>query len=715
MNSLVSLHASRRRPLHPVARFGLLAMVWLPCGTPGAQAADLVGASQVVASVRALLAAPAEAAAPADNGKMAALANDLAALRGGWTTMTPDAAAACWLSLADRLHELQSAAQRDPSRGAIGQDWDGFGIGMGGEIAGGSTGTVTLVTLFDALPGPPVWNALRTQIESREAVTPAEQKHKLALNLLANLLLDDRAGFDAAIKDGDARFRKIGERSVSDVKNVLDKLRRAAVLRNLRAPADAVNAFRQVIDLPLDPEAGAYEVQVPDLVGIAGEKEARALLRKAIRVPYLKLGVPGGGPTLSLLKEVVAADIASLQRPQWALINSSADVSLFEAMDRKFPARSTDEDSEDVTSMVTGGRYGRGGQDYERHHALGYYLLGLTEADRIGDAVSATLTAAEAEDFELYLNLDVRALTDSNAVSRLAQYCEDVLAKRSVESLWSVYTAVANRAGRGEAALKLLRERIVDPALGLESRVRLQNHYLAALLAMDRVDEAAAFCREAIKTRKPVGRERVYESAQIPMRLAQLGRLLGRKDWVEEGVAAMLQSDPAGSNQSLENILANDREALLVFKEAGRLADVEALAVAALAKRMRENHQNRDGVEAVDILGPLAAVYDAAGRPADVMALLEHAPWWGVEDVGELVSDDPLQVAVLHALVATGRTREAARFARLILVTNPDDDNVYSVLADVEGIRCLSFLEDLNQRDRFEERPLIWKAEVLPC
>jgi hypothetical protein len=29
---------------------------------------------------------------------------------------------------------------------------------------------------------------------------------------------------------------------------------------------------------------------------------------------------------------------------------------------------------------------------------------------------------------------------------------------------------------------------------------------------MDRVDEAAAFCREAIKTRKPGGRERAYEA-----------------------------------------------------------------------------------------------------------------------------------------------------------------------------------------------------------
>ena len=694
-------------------RFGLLAMTWLACVAPVAQAAGFVGATQVVANVKAALAAPAAAAAPADDGKRTTLANDLAALRTGWTNLAPAAAADRWLSLADRLHDLQTAAQSDPSRAAIMFDWDEYG--MGGESAGGSTGTVTLVTLLDALPGPPAWNALRAKIESRAAATPAEQKRKLALTLLADLLLDDRAGFDAAIKDGDARFRKIGDSSVRDVKNVLDNLRRAAVQRNLRAPADAVNAFRQVIDLPLDPEAGAYDVQVPDLVGIAGEKEARALLRKAIRIPYLKLQVPGGGPTLSLLKEVVTADIDKLQRPQWALIRSSADVSLFEAMDRKFPERAADDDSEAVASMVTGGRSGRGGQDYERRQALGYYLLGLTEAGRIGDAVTATLTAAEAADFELYLNLDVRSLTDSNAVSRLAQYCEGVLVKRSVESLWNVYAAVANRAGRGEAALKLLQKRMADPTTGPESLDRLQNHHLDTLLAMDRVDEAAAFCREAIKTRKPGGREHAYESAQIPSRLAQLGRILGRKDWVAEGVAAMLHADPTGSNQRLESIIyANDSEALLAFKEAGRLADVEALAVDALAKRIRENQQNGDATEAVQVLGTLAAVYDAAGRPADVMALLEQAPWWGVEDVGDLVSADPsLQVAVLHALAATGRTREAARLARLILVTRPDDDNVYSVLVDVEGIRCLSFLEDLSQRDRFEERPLIWKAEVL--
>jgi tetratricopeptide (TPR) repeat protein len=698
---------------HPMALLGLLATVWLACGAPEAQAADFAGASQVVVRVMAAIAAPAAAAVPTDDGKMVALANDLAGLRAGWTNMTPDAAAARWLSLADRLYELQSADPNNPFRASIMHDWDEYV--MAGEIAGGSTGTVTLVTLLDSLPGPPAWSALRAQIESRSATTPAEQKRNLTLMLMANLLLDDRAGFDAVIKDGDARFRKIGDRSVSDVKSVLEHLRRAAVQRNLRTPADAVNAFRQVIDLPLDPEAGAVDVQVPDLVGIAGEKEARILLNKAIRVPYLKFRVPGGGSTLSLLKEVVAADIASLQRPQWALINSSADVSLFEAMDRKFPARSADEDSEDVMSMVTdGGRYGRGEQDYERRGALGYYLLALIEAGRIDDAVSATLKAAEAEGFELNLNLDVRSLTDSNAVSRLAQYCEGVLVKRSVESLWPVYTAVANRAGCGEAALKLLRQSMADPTAGPESLVRLQRHYLAALLAMDRVDEAAAFCREAIKTRKPGVRERAYESAQIPLRLAQLGRLLGRKDWVSEGVAAMLQSDPAGSNQGMVGFrYMYDDETLLAFKEAGRLADIEALAVEALAMGLRESQQNIDMMEAVQILGPLAAVYDAAGRPADVMALLEHAPWWGVEDVCELVSQDSLQMPVLHALVATDRTRDAARFARLILVTKPDDDNVYSVLVDVEGINCLPFLEDLSQRDRFQERPLIWKAEVL--
>jgi tetratricopeptide (TPR) repeat protein len=95
------------------------------------------------------------------------------------------------------------------------------------------------------------------------------------------------------------------------------------------------------------------------------------------------------------------------------------------------------------------------------------------------------------------------------------------------------------------------------------------------------------------------------------------------------------------------------------------------------------------------------------------MTLLEQAPWWGVEDVADLASDDTLQMAVLHGLAATGRTREAARLARKILVAKPDDDNVYAVLVDVEGIRCLPFLDDLIQRDRFEERPLIWKAEVL--
>lgn len=675
-----------------------LAAAIVACELPAVRAADFIGASQIVVRAKEALATPAGAA----DDRVRALADDLSALRTGWTNMTPEAAVARWLELADRFSEVRSAAINDPSPASY--------INVLEESEGDLTGTVTHEELFNALPGPATWNELRTQVERIKAATPVEQKRKLALTLLALLLVDDRAAFDAAIKDGEARFRKISDSSVYDVKNILEQLRRGAIQRNLRSPAEAVHAFRQLIDMPMDSNAGAVRVQVPDLVGIVGEKDARALLEKAIGRPCLKLYVPGGGRTRSLLKEIVAANIEKLKRPQWSLIDSRADIALFEAMDRRFPVQGAEENARDATVILSNyDSAGVAGQDYERRPALGFYILGLIESGRVNDAVAATIKAGETEDSEIDFDRDVKFLTDSNTVGRLAEYCEGVLVKRSVNSLWSLYVSFAYRAGRGETALKLLQERMADPATGPELLVTLQNTYITALLAMDRVDDAVLFCREAIKTRKAPVPEYTGERLDIPLRLIQLGRLLGRKDWVAEGGAAMLQTATAGV-QVIEYILSYaERDALFAFKETGRLADVETLAVGVLSKQARENQQT---MVPAGCLGGLAVLYDAAGRPADVMALLSQAPWWGAEDVADL-TEPPVQPAVLRALVATGHTQEAARFARLVLAAHPDNDDIYAVLVDLEGVRCLPFLEALHLRDRFEERPLIWKAEVL--
>src|SRR5207302_3553445 len=79
------------------------------------------------------------------------------------------------------------------------------------------------------------------------------------------------------------------------------------------------------------------------------------------------------------------------------------------------------------------------------------------------------------------------------------------------------------------------------------------------------------------------------------------------------------------------------------------------------------------------------------------------------------VSNSSLPVSYLtaSALLATGRKEEALKIADDLLDHNPGLDRAYELRLQLGGNSILARLDELFARDQFEERPLIWKAELL--
>ncbi len=116
-------------------------------------------------------------------------------------------------------------------------------------------------------------------------------------------------------------------------------------------------------------------------------------------------------------------------------------------------------------------------------------------------------------------------------------------------------------------------------------------------------------------------------------------------------------------------------------------------------------------------LAKLLLLYHRAGRADDVLALLDGAAEWGAEDISRIHFDGCAPercgiVAAATALAAKGRNDEARRLVNAELDTNGGHDPAYALLLKLDGESAIPRLDQLAARDRFEERPLIWKAQL---
>ena len=108
-------------------------------------------------------------------------------------------------------------------------------------------------------------------------------------------------------------------------------------------------------------------------------------------------------------------------------------------------------------------------------------------------------------------------------------------------------------------------------------------------------------------------------------------------------------------------------------------------------------------------LSLLVQIYDKTDRPVDVLYLVEEVPWWNTPALtGQAHSS--LFTPVAKMLYVEGKKDKAVALLKQHLMSRPEQDDAYEALVtfDVDGLS--DWLDLLYARDRFEERPLIWKA-----
>ncbi|MEW6157144.1 MAG: tetratricopeptide repeat protein [Verrucomicrobiota bacterium] len=660
-----------------------------------------------------------------------AFRNDGAVFQKEVANMADEQAAKGWLALVDRWFALQD--QVNPS-----------------DQIGRRSARFTEV--LDLLPPPRTWQIISKEIDQRPKSSGKNSVRLTLLQMAGHLLVGDEAAVwkDLALLEKLQKEEDDVGGSVAFLGQIAD-----ALLDQEFNPDRALEAFElqlKAVEAGENPRFGTFEV--PDLVTLAGAEKAEALLRRLLVLPESRWSIEAGNPTRLLARKIALQLIQQLKTPPWHLtLGIDPDsVKLYEQLSTRFPPSieepASEADENDPKRLAR--RLARQ-PDYpgdERSHAEAFYFLGLIASGRTSEAMSLA-TKWHKERVDLPTD-GLLALKRAGVTRPLRDFLHELLSKQPELSLWYDYIEVATETGQTDEMVALVRAALSREGLSEKRRTELRGQLYLALLAADKVEEGVAEIKKVLAD--TLGETNEEETSRLfrhhsllqnslrrwqhysrrnqsseSLRLAQLGSLLHRPEWIEEGLRAM-----RAQTNRMDVFL--DSEWVELLAETGRMRDAEELITrlllrvqtseSAMLGAMQGLFGGRIGgwTEAGRLLTQLAGLYHRAGQHREVLVLLERAPQWGIRDLADLRQQHdrgrvplevPLEVMAAAALLHAGRNVEARAILDHALNQFPDFDPAYELLVKLDGQNAIQKLEALSALDAFEERPLIWKAELL--
>ena len=666
-----------------------------------------------------------QAAAPADTDSAEKTAaarwrQDVKLLRARAAVLPPKDAAGGWLALMDRLYELTRSFTPEDVQG--------------GEPPG-------FRDLLAALPPPAAWGELARAVDSRPPAQGAKAVREVCLRLVAHTLTADRAAQTNDLSAMEEWLKKAGRREGMFYGQMFREV--SAAILETSGDTSAIMKSLETQLAQIENADDKQSLRVPDLVSLAGQEKAETFLRRALRTANVSLEISQGEETKRLARKLALSMIQELKAPQWQLACSIDAVELFEALEKRFGRKTgTRAEPDDILPTIPDlppdimrqSMFGNA-----KSQARMYYLLGLIVGQRAKEAAELAQNLSKEESVSLPYDA-LPALERAGYSQQLFDFFHELLSQKPNLPFWDEYVGLAAKAGQTDKMLALARAEARRDDLDPRQRAAIRSHLYKALLAADQVEEGVQEIREILRTNNPAGADpgraqNPEQRGELGIELARLGELLGRTEWIDDGIAAARTASggargaggffrPRTPSVSLAELLVElsrgpEAESVLA----------DALVQAARAEQTSESYGLDDSQRT--LLIALARLYHQTGRPKDVLTLLDRAPQWGAKDLVDLYTEEAggavfelfragagkanLSIGYIAAaaLAATDRKSEARRVVDALLDKTGGFDPAYELLLQLGGDNILARLDGLFARDQFEERPLIWKAVVL--
>ena len=560
--------------------------------------------------------------------------------------------------------------------------------------------------LFGALPPPEHWLRIAASLRASHAIKQGADPTKSQLAVLT--FADKLAGDTAALKQRLAQFEAM--RDSASKRDGEDGEWLNMIVSSLGRIVDSDgDAATRFADRLRQHAASREDLRVPDLVTLAGETRATELLLRALTESDARLEIEVGDATRALAAKLALENVEKLRVAQWNLVRGLDCAPLFEALQRR---RFGAAHGGSTMSLLLGllGLEAPSVSDYFGKRALAqakvHYFGALIARDRAEDAERVAQEFGE-EISQHGLDRVLDALDQAGYTRQVYMFLDRFLERHPAVDLWDSYFEFAARSGEQQAMLAHVRANIAGPQ-GKAHASTLRGHLIDALLAADKVDEAVAEMSALFADPLALAEQRT----RYGLKLAGIGRLYEHPDWIESGLAADQHS--ASTELSSRGDQTTERVRLLVKLQ--RYAEAESL----LAKQLEQQHalDAGSGRASRNVLLELAQLYHSAGRDADVRVLLDESADWRAPDLGKLLQKYDTRTLVLglsvaNALHAAGEDTKAVVVLETLIDRFGGADAPYALYTQLRGDAAIAFLDRVHAGDRFEERPLIWKATLL--
>ncbi len=582
---------------------------------------------------------------------------------------------------------------------------------------------VPFSALMAALPPPAFWPRIAALLRQHHGVAAGTEATPAQIALLA--FADQLAGDAAALRERQTQFEAVAKKVAKPGDYRSAELRAAAqaieqVVATL-AGDDPVARFSAALQRPVPDYAPG--LRVPDLVTIAGEGRAGALLLQALTQSSTPLDIPVGEATRALAARLALQNVDKLHATQWNLVRGLDCAPLYEALVKRFGADASSGEPGMMSmllAVVGGGSNPTSNyRDTEaRKQAKANYFVALLSHGRNAEAEAVAQNlgvGSYVSDHALRSLFD--ALADAGYAKQTFEFLDGYVQRHPNSDLWDRYFEAAARVGQQDAMLAHVRASLNTPE-GRAYASMLRVHLIDALLAADKLDEAVAELRALIGDAGILQATR----SQYALKLAELGRLYDKPEWVNEGLDAdrstVTASKPSVPVGDIPMDDSRDKTRLRLLRALGRYGEAERHLAQSLVERHAQRGARPDRVNASDMLVELAGVYHDAGRDADVLVLLDRSPDWGVADLASIYSREdvrkvPLGYYAAVALHRAGMDERALPIVRALIDERGGFDPAYALYTQIRGAAAIPYLDQVYARDQFEERPLIWKAQLL--
>jgi tetratricopeptide (TPR) repeat protein len=448
--------------------------------------------------------------------------------------------------------------------------------------------------------------------------------------------------------------------------------------------------------------------KIPALLNRLEIEEATDLLDRAlaVRVDWSLTDHPA---TARLARERALAGIDQMQVPVWGWVGGDSADALYTALLDRF-------------GRPTGGGYNPGLWSFQRASAAALVQRGLRGDD------AGVLEIAGFLDWADYVPIQVSRLRAKPA--QKAALFDALLAVQQAypeADLWERLRPLGAEAGRGSELVEAARE-LAESAPSEASRMQARTILAASLLADDQVEAGGTLLLENVQ-RDGTGEAFLEAALNDATQLMQLGALLERGDWVDLGLAAFCRHFEAylslqNSTYSLESNLQAAMLALDWQPAAEPWERLHSWLVQLSEDAPQAGPYDFGNELTEDLLRRLCIDLLAyRGAHAEVLQRAREFSGWQADDIGGLIEEGaqaerpvffssyPLLLA--RSLQATGAADEAGAIARALLPRYQGQDPVYTLFLETHSeSEALSYLERIQSMDAFEERPLIWKAQI---